>query len=140
MLSFSLANGTTAELRRSGATSEEGLAIVTQQNGVKHYNSLIATNGTFIPAKMDADNILCGHINLGTVPANEVTTKHIDFESDFSSTPVVVASLNIVTDLTLYSDVSVLATEATTKGFNLRLLNNTNNDFTATVDWIAISK
>lgn len=87
-----------------------------------------------------SNNILCSHINIGTIPANQVTVKHIDFGTTLSSAPVVVAALNIVTNLTLYNGVSVLATEATTTGFNLRLLNDTNNEFVATVDWIAVCK
>lgn len=56
-LTFSLANGITAELRRSGASNLYELSIVTTQGESIVYNKLITTDGAFIPSKAEAKDI-----------------------------------------------------------------------------------
>lgn len=83
-------------------------------------------------------DLLSSHINIGAIEANKVTVKHVDFEIVFSNTPAVTATLNVITNDPVYNGVSVFVTNVSTTGFDLRLLNNTDREFIATVDWIAM--
>ena len=63
------------------------------------------------------------------------------FDTPFSSTPIVVATLDLHTENITNSDITITVSNVTNAGFNIRYINNTDNQISnGTVNWIAIRK
>ena len=78
---------------------------------------------------------------IGNCAAKTVTTYYVKFDTPFSSAPIVVATLNLHTENANNSDITITVSNVTNAGFNIRYINNTDNQISnGTVNWIAIRK
>lgn len=107
-------------------------------------DTLTAANMNEIKSELSELYSKSKYIQSGLVPAfdctgSSYTDVEVTFSSEFSSTPIVVATFNSASTNVGMGNVSILIASRTTTGFTIRVANNTSTTFKPSIFWVAVA-